>query len=202
MCAPRGGGKRLFAFAHLNATVSIVFCVAAIWTIVLTLYAIWGFRLTRTGRRFIREVSNSWPPEAGDIKHGITLGIGLMIASIVLEALFPGGEKNATSYAKTDIDHFFLLIAYIVASISEEIQFRGYFLQQLAVYTRSTGSAIVLQAVFFVFMHGLDQSVSGYLTRFAIGIVFGIAAINRKSLWPSITAHLLINITVFIVALY
>ncbi|HWG20803.1 MAG TPA: CPBP family intramembrane glutamic endopeptidase [Terracidiphilus sp.] len=133
---------------------------------------------------------------------GIALGIGLLVASIVLEALFPGGERDiGPRLAKTDIDHFLLLLGYVIASIGEEIQFRGYFLQQLAVYTRSTGAAVALQAVFFVFAHGSGQGLSGYLTRFAIGIAFGLAAVHRKSLWPSMTAHLLINITVFIVGL-
>lgn len=84
----------------------------------------------------------------------------------------------------------------------EETQFRGYLLQQIVSLTQNTGAAIVIQAVIFVFIHGSGQGMSGYLTRFAFGVAFGLVAVFRKSLWPSITAHALINLMAFLAGLY
>jgi membrane protease YdiL (CAAX protease family) len=186
---------------HHYIPASILLFVAAILTFVITLYAIWGFRLTTIGRQFINDALSAWPPSFNDIMLGLISGIGLICLSIVFEILLPSGEKNLTQLAITDDEHLFLLVGYIIASIGEEIQFRGYLLQQLVVYSHSTIIAVVIQATFFVFIHGFDQSRSGYVTRFVIGIVFGLLAVRKKSLWPSMTAHLFINLTIFIIGL-
>ena len=198
----RPGGKGLFAFLDLGRSAPRFLSVALVIYLAETLYIIWGFCLTDRGRRFVNGAASSWPPRAGDILSGVTLGVGLMIGSIVIGTLLPGGHRRRFSFVKTGLDHLLLLVVYIVGSISEEIEFRGYFLQQLAVLTRSTSVAVVLQGIFFVFVHGPGQGLAGYLTRFAIGIALGLVAVARKSLWPSMTAHLLINMTVFIVELH
>ena len=102
--------------------------------------------------------------------------------------------------AKSDLDKLLGFVVTVVAPVCEEIQFRGYILRQLDAITRSPGMAIVVQAVFFVMMHGSGQGVSGYLTRFTYGVAFGLVATWRKSLWPSVIAHSLLDLTIFIVA--
>jgi membrane protease YdiL (CAAX protease family) len=195
------GSKSVLPLIPVGVSASLIFLVVIGLNIFLTLYAVWGFRLAGNDS-FLGEQNRSGQTRTEGILLGIALGIGLIAVSVFWGTLFPGGRKNiAPELAETNFSHVLELIMYIVVSFCEEIQFRGYFLQQLASFTQSSGMAIVLQAIFFVFMHGSGQGVSGYLTRFSFGVAFGLITILRKSLWPSITAHLLINITAFVVGL-
>jgi membrane protease YdiL (CAAX protease family) len=194
------GSKSLFSLIHIRGSASVIFTVVIILNVVLTLYAIWGLRLSRKKHQLLIGQNSSWQTRAEDSLIGLALGIGLMAISIFWGMLFPDGRSNiAPEIAKSGFDRVLELTTYVVVSFCEEIQFRGYFLRQLVALTCSTNLAIVLQALFFVFMHGSGQGLSGYLARFVFGGAFGLIAIQRKSLWPSITAHLLINITAFIV---
>lgn len=196
------GGKYLFAFAHPSQSGARLFAILIVINVVLTLYAIWGFHLNgNEDRVFCSEETPSSRPTGEDLALGGALFIGCLIASILFGLLFPGGGRNyMPKLAKTDLDKLLGLVVTLVAPICEEIQFRGYILRQLDAITQNTGMAIMVQAVFFVMMHGSGQGVSGYLTRFTYGVAFGLIATWRKNLWPSITAHLLLDLTVFTVA--
>jgi membrane protease YdiL (CAAX protease family) len=195
-------GISVFHFIPLRGTATVIFTIVIGLNILLALYAILGFRIRGKECWFNNYENCSWKPRPIDILIGIAVGICLIAMSIIFETLFPGGRRNvAPELAKTDFDRSLELIMYFVVSICEEIQFRGYFLRQLVTLTSSTGMAVTLQAVIFVFMHGSSQGASGYLTRFGFGLAFGLVAVLRRSLWPSITAHLLINITAFALGL-
>lgn len=195
------GSRHLYQFLHLGHSAAAIFGTLISLNILFTLYALWGFRLTGRKWRLFTGESRSWRPATADILIGIALGLGLMVTSIVIGTMIPGGRANiAPQLAKTGFDRLVGLVAISVASICEEIQDRGYFLQQFLALTRNTGFAVVLQAIWFVMGHGLDQGLAGYLARFVIGVAFGAVAIHRDSLWPSVIAHSLINIVAFIAA--
>jgi membrane protease YdiL (CAAX protease family) len=188
---------------HLGKSGVRVFSFLIFLNVLLTLYALWGFHLQGKEKELVFSRRRNWKPSARDVLAGIALGIGLMIVSIVIGNIFPGGERNAApELAKTAIDRIVGFITIGVVSFCEEIQDRGYFLQQFFAITRNTGFAVILQAILFVLGHGLHQGLSGYLTRFVIGVAFGVIAITRDSLWPSAIAHTLINFTAFIAGLF
>lgn len=194
--------KRFGSIAHLHVPAATLFGAVILLDLLLSVYAYWGFCLTGSGGRLISSTPGSWKRRAVDILIGTALGIGLIAAGVAIGTLLPGGQGNlAPRLAKTNFDHLMEFLAYGVASVCEEIQFRGYFLQQFLALTRNPGWAVVFQAVFFVFMHGAHQSLAGYLSRFLFGVAFGIVALSRKSLWPSMTAHFLIDVTAFAVGL-
>jgi membrane protease YdiL (CAAX protease family) len=195
------GGRHLFAFAHPSESGARLFAILIAINVVLTLYAFWGFRLSGNEDRVLCNEASSAKSIGEDIAIGVALFVGCLITSILLGVLFHGtGSNHMPRLARTDLDRLLGLILTFVAPICEEIQFRGYLLRELDAITRNTGVAIVLQAAFFVMMHGSGQGISGYLTRFVYGIAFGLIAIRRNSLWPSMTAHLLVDLTVFLVA--
>jgi membrane protease YdiL (CAAX protease family) len=196
------GGKYLFAFAHPSQSAARLFAILIAVNVVLTLYVIWGFHLNGNADHvFYSEGNSSSRPTGEDLAIGGVLFICCLIVSVVFGLMFPGGGRNyMPKLAKTDLDKLLGFVVSVVAPICEEVQFRGYILRQLDAITQNTGMAIVVQAVFFVMMHGSGQGVSGYLTRFTYGVAFGLIATWRKSLWPSITAHLLVDLTALTLA--
>lgn len=76
----------------------------------------------------------------------------------------------------------------ISAGICEEIIFRGYLLQQLALRTRSSGLAIIGQAVLFGASHGY-QSVKSMTLIMVLGVLYGLLVAWRKTLVPGMLAH-------------
>jgi membrane protease YdiL (CAAX protease family) len=196
------GAKYIFAFAHPGRSATRLFVTLIAFNLVMALYAIWGFHLNgNSDRVFYSEDNSSSRPAGEDLAIGGVLFICCLIVSVVFGLMFPGGGRNyMPKLAKTDLDKLLGFVVSVVAPICEEVQFRGYILRQLDAITQNTGMAIVVQAVFFVMMHGSGQGVSGYLTRFIYGIAFGLIATWRKNLWPSITAHLLVDLTALTLA--
>lgn len=182
----------------------MIFAITIVINILLTIYAIWGLHLNGNEDRIFHFEGGPHRPFEQDVVIGIALFIGCMIVSIVLSLSFPSSNDRTwmRPLMRTDLDHTLLLFLTFVAPICEEIQFRGYILRQLAAITRNTSLAIVVQALLFVIMHGPDQGVSGYLTRFVYGVAFGLITVRRNSLWPAIVAHFLIDMLVFMVTAY
>lgn len=74
------------------------------------------------------------------------------------------------------------------AGFCEEFIFRGYLQEQSKRLTGSVGAAVIIQAIFFGFGHGY-QGWASMLTIMLIGVMFGIVAMTRKSLAPTMLAH-------------
>lgn len=74
------------------------------------------------------------------------------------------------------------------AGFCEEFIFRGYLQEQSKRLTGSVAAAIVIQAIFFGFGHGY-QGWASMLTIVLIGVMFGIVAMMRRSLAPTMVAH-------------
>jgi membrane protease YdiL (CAAX protease family) len=107
-------------------------------------------------------------------------------------------KSTGDDLAKTASGYVIEVTMYIVVSICEEIQFRGYVLEALSDITGSSVTAVILQAVAFALMHGTGQGLADYAIRFAFGLGFGFITIHRKSILPAVAAHLTINIAAFI----
>lgn len=97
-----------------------------------------------------------------------------------------------------------LAIAWSTAAFGEELLFRGFLLTRLHAVLpagRAAGAiAVVVQGLCFGLIHAF-QGPTGVLVAAAIGIVFGVAYLRSRNLWPIILAHGLID-TVSLTALY
>lgn len=80
------------------------------------------------------------------------------------------------------------------AGFCEEVVYRGYLQSQLAWFTRREGAGILLQALLFGIAHG-EQGGAAALRSVVYGVLFGVVARWRRSLWPGIVCHVAIDLT-------
>ena len=74
------------------------------------------------------------------------------------------------------------------AGLCEEVAFRGYLQKQFHVITGGAGLAILFQAMVFGVGH-LYEGVGRVARITLFGLLFGLLALWRKSLWPGMIAH-------------
>lgn len=85
---------------------------------------------------------------------------------------------------------FLILVVVVMAPIFEEIFFRGALYGAIRRHA-GAGAAIAVTSLFFALVH--PQLPLGFLPILVLGIVFAIAVELRRSLIPSIVAHMLNN---------
>jgi membrane protease YdiL (CAAX protease family) len=97
-----------------------------------------------------------------------------------------------------------LAIAWTTAALGEELLFRGFLQGRLQrLFGERTGGGLMaagLQAVLFGLVHAY-QGPTGILVTGSLGLVFGLAYLRTRSLWPLVLAHGLID-TLSLLALY
>ena len=80
------------------------------------------------------------------------------------------------------------VVVATVVGVSEEIVYRGYLQTQLAGFGKHIAIGISAQAVLFGIAHAAQGG--GAVVRFAVyGVLFGLLAFKRQSLWPGILCH-------------
>ncbi len=85
-----------------------------------------------------------------------------------------------------------LLVFALMPAITEEFAFRGYILSGLR-RTYSEGTAIVLSALLFGFLHVLLSLFQQLFGATLLGLVLGLIAIRIRSLWPGVLFHFINN---------
>lgn len=83
----------------------------------------------------------------------------------------------------------YLLVFALLASVCEELAFRGYILTGLMRRFRPR-TAILLSSFFFALFH---MNVFQFAPAFILGIVLGLITVRAKSIWPAILFHFLHN---------
>jgi membrane protease YdiL (CAAX protease family) len=81
-----------------------------------------------------------------------------------------------------------LLLLAIAVGFSEELVFRAYVLPRLERLLRSTPVAVLATAAIFGLIHWQRGIVSTF-SAFLIGVVYGIAFVWMRRLWPVVIAH-------------
>jgi membrane protease YdiL (CAAX protease family) len=111
----------------------------------------------------------------------ILVSIGFTVPSTPTPSLQP----------KMDPVHLILaVVLVIVVAIAEETIFRGYLMLRFRALTNGAGWAVLLSAVVFSLGHGYEGT-AGVVTVGAMGLVFALAYLWRKSLVMPMTMHFL-----------
>lgn len=93
-----------------------------------------------------------------------------------------------------------LIIIALLASVGEELLFRGVILQLFVEWFKNKHLAIIVSAILFSALH---LQFYGFLPRMVLGILFGYIFIWSGSLWLPILLHFIFNgITVVAAYLY
>ncbi|MEV6287613.1 type II CAAX endopeptidase family protein [Kribbella sp. NPDC051770] len=114
--------------------------------------------------------------------------------------LLSGDGKGAAADAAGVIA--VVLLTSSLQAAGEEYFFRGYLLQAVGAFVRSSVVAVVVTTVLFTMAHGVWpwESPALFLDRFAFGLVAGFLAVRTGGLEASIAAHAANNVVTFIYA--
>ncbi len=120
-------------------------------------------------------------------------GVALFVAVLFLEfsiALFQAATgiqlPSNVSQIFSGLPLYFLLFSAIIVPINEEILFRGFMVPRLG---------IIISALIFAALHYIGYlSISEFVAALVFGILAGYVRKRTSSLYPSIIAHMSVNI--------
>lgn len=127
---------------------------------------------------------------ATDLLLGAALLVLILGAGLALDRLL--GHGDAAIVRQVLVGRAALVPLWIALSLSagfvEEIVFRGYFQRQFGAWLGSPWLGVAAQALLFGVTHGYQGGVL-ILRISVLGLLFGAAALLRRSLIPGIIAH-------------
>jgi sodium transport system permease protein len=140
-----------------------------------------------------------WPaPRYLAVAVGLVLAINPLVNELrlVVETLFPVPDLIKTELnklvAKLPDYGTALLVLAIVPGICEEFAFRGFILSGLRHQYRM-GSAVLLSAFLFGFLHVLLSLFHQIFNATLLGILLGLLAVRSRSLLPGVIFHIINN---------
>ncbi|MCA8947947.1 MAG: CPBP family intramembrane metalloprotease [Planctomycetes bacterium] len=110
-----------------------------------------------------------------------------LAASVGFVALFRDGAAHGRTPGAAA-----LVSLVVLAPLLEEWLCRGVAWRAAAAMS-SPRAALLLTAILFAFLHGLQGHMLALPHRFVAGLVFGALRLGSRSLWPGILAHALHN---------
>jgi membrane protease YdiL (CAAX protease family) len=125
-----------------------------------------------------------------DVMLGLLLLAALIGAQFLIERLT--GPGDTTLVRRVLVTRVALVPLWLALAASagfvEELVFRGYFQRQLGAWLGSRWLGVAAQAVLFGVTHGYQGGVL-ILRICLLGLIFGAAALLRRSLIPGMIAH-------------
>ncbi|MGI8978587.1 MAG: CPBP family intramembrane glutamic endopeptidase [Pirellulaceae bacterium] len=131
----------------------------------------------------------------------VLFGLGLFLASDCLW-MFCGGLVTWEAWATTDYqfprlqhpaDYGLMVIRHGANGFAEELVTRAYLVTRFEYLLKSRGAAVVLAAALFASYHGY-QGVAGIAHTLAFGLLYGVAFLMLRRVWPLAIGHALFNI--------
>jgi membrane protease YdiL (CAAX protease family) len=183
-------------FAIKQGNLSFVLTDVAIILRDLALVSLTLFFLYRNGEP-VKLVG--WTPK--NIWKEILLGLGLFVpfffgAGLLDSALRAVGfsapltPQPSFLTARSTTELLLALVLVVVVAVAEETIFRGYLILRFKAITASRVATVLLSAVIFSLGHGYEGT-AGVITVGAMGVVFALVYMWRKSLVAPIVMHFL-----------
>jgi membrane protease YdiL (CAAX protease family) len=147
----------------------------------------------------IRGLISARPPGIRSMLVDMLLGLALFAAWLAAEyafdrvfgsAILAGVQPLLVRHA-ADIPLWILLA--LSAGFVEELVFRGYLQRQFGALLGNRWAGVIAQAVFFGVTHGY-QGALPVLKITLFGLMFGAAALVRRSLVPGMAAHAMVDV--------
>jgi membrane protease YdiL (CAAX protease family) len=130
------------------------------------------------------------------------VGIDLLQA-ILLEFLSPDRVKALSAYDAWDYPPkglpgvLAIAICSLAIGFSEELVMRGYLISRLQQLVQSKTTSVIISAALFGLFHANDGVLSVGVTTL-VGLVFGVAFVVTKRIWPLVFAHAFVDFNVFL----
>lgn len=133
-----------------------------------------------------------------DLVRGVTLFGGcvvLTLASLGLERFVPseGSDFTRLLLPKTPRERWAFVAVTLVAAVGEEAVYRSYLITQIAPHFGGPWGGLLLSSAAFGVLHAYQGPV-GVVRTAVVGAWLGLGWIMFGSLWPSVIAHLLMNL--------
>jgi membrane protease YdiL (CAAX protease family) len=149
--------------------------------------------LKRHGTPVLGVISNR-PLTAANLALDILLGLLLLAvfagAEILVSKLLGNGNTalvRTLLVRETSLIPLWLMLA-ASAGFVEEFTFRGYFQRQFGAWFGSPWLGVIAQAILFGVTHGYQGGI--LIVKITLfGMIFGVAALLRRSLVPGMVAH-------------
>lgn len=146
-------------------------------------------------RDLLSDGAQTFTRSALDLLLGVACFAVIMGAQALFTAQVAAGRNAAISslLPSTGAERLTWLLVAVSVGFCEEVVYRGYLQTQLAAFTRSRALGLVLQAALFGLAH-LEQGPRMALRIALYGLLFGLLAHFRRSLWPGIVGHTLLDL--------
>ena len=121
------------------------------------------------------------------------VGVEIMLNNVEIDSSKFGNISGLIP--KTTSHRIFFILLVFSTGFCEEIVYRGFAITQLNEVGLNKWIALIIAALIFIGIHGINAYTNRFLFLFGGGIMFGIAFLLSKRLLPSILIHLLINLS-------
>ena len=137
---------------------------------------------------------------------GMVVAAVMIAIMIVLGALLYGAGVNQEDLSNIEdiagnIPIVSMLLIIIFQSIAEEIFFRGFLLEKIESIAGGI-MAIFITAILFGLAHMSYGKIYPVIMPIIMGIFLGFVVFKTKNLYSAITAHMLFNLTSFILYIF
>jgi membrane protease YdiL (CAAX protease family) len=161
----------------------------------LVLYVSRLFRSRNALPDLLGRRSGSWRRAAVDLALAFAACLLILLLNVLYARHFGAGRSAAVSalLPSTGAERLIWVLVAVSVGFCEEVVFRGYLQTQLAAFTGSTSAGVALQAALFGIAHA-EQGWTMALCVAGYGLIFGVLARLRRSLWPGIASHIAIDL--------
>ena len=149
-------------------------------------YAAIGFWLNRQ----VHPITTQGLPRrhdwSGEVGLGLATGWGLAVVSVLLIAVGGGIAVSISTYASAWIWLMIEAAFFALATLAEEIAFRGYGFQRFAVAVGPLGASLGYAAFYAILQSMLPgSSRASVMVSVALGLVLSAAYLRTKAIWLS-----------------
>jgi uncharacterized protein len=124
---------------------------------------------------------------------GLIVGIEVMLSGVELDSSKIGGLSGLIP--KTTPHRIFFILLVYSTGFCEEIVYRGFAITQLEKIGLNKWIALIIAALLFIGIHGINAYSRSFIFYFGGGVMFGLVFLLSKRLLPSILIHLAINLS-------
>lgn len=119
--------------------------------------------------------------------------VEVMLSNVVLDSTQFGSISGLVP--KTTPHRIFFILLVFSTGFCEEIVYRGFAITQLEKIGLNKWIALIIAALLFIGIHGINAYSKSFIFYFGGGLMFGLTFLFSKRLLPSILIHLAINLS-------
>ncbi|WP_109301363.1 CPBP family intramembrane glutamic endopeptidase [Aquimarina sp. AU474] len=123
----------------------------------------------------------------------VLVAVEVLLSDVVLDSSQFGNISGLIP--KTTPHRIFFILLVFSTGFCEEIFYRGFAITQLERIGLNKWIALIISALLFIGIHGVNAYSRNFLFYFGGGLMFGLTFLFSKRLLPSILIHLTINLS-------